>query len=45
MNTPIATAAMIFGGISGAPQYGKNDVTYLANVKQMMAMDDGLKSQ
>ena len=33
-------AATTLTGISGVPQYEKNDVVYSANVKQMMAIED-----
>ena len=36
----MAIAATSFMGTSGAPQYGKKDVAYLAKVRQMMAIED-----
>ena len=36
----IAIAATSFMGTSGAPQYGKKEVAYLAKVRQMMAIED-----
>ena len=36
----MAIAATSFIGTSGAPQYGKKDVAYLAKVRQIMAIED-----
>lgn len=40
----IANAAIIFLGIWGSPQNSIKDITYSAKVRQMMAMEEGVKT-